>query len=77
MQYLPQQVSVQLPQLRLVKNIVERMKNLASMATFHVTSQGSLTLTVETDTVSVTSHFEDLHVEKHSKKPIEYHVQQQ
>jgi len=36
------------------------------MATLHVTSQGSLTLTVETDTVSVTSHFDDLHVENNS-----------
>jgi Hus1-like protein len=50
-----------------MKNIVERMKNLTNMATFHVTSEGSLTLTVETDMVSVTSHFEDLHVEKSSK----------
>ena len=49
-----------------MKNIVERMKNLANMATLHVTSQGSLTLTVETDTVSVTSHFDDLHVENNS-----------
>nr|CAG4650706.1 EOG090X0TJE [Sida crystallina] len=59
-------ISVHLPQLRLMKYIVERMKNLANMATFHVTAQGSLTLTVETDTVSVTSHFDDLHVEKNT-----------
>ena len=49
-----------------MKNIVERMKNLANMATLHVTAQGLLTLTVETDTVSVTSHFDDLNVEKNS-----------
>jgi len=57
-------IAVHLPQLRLMKNIVERMKNLANMATLHVTAEGLLTLTVETDTVSVTSHFDDLHVER-------------
>jgi len=36
------------------------------MATLHVTAQGVLTLTVETDAVSVTSHFDDLHVDKNS-----------
>lgn len=55
-----------MPQLRLMKSIVERMKNLANMATIHVTSEGLLTLTVETEAVSVTSHFDNLHVEKKS-----------
>nr|CAG4649911.1 EOG090X0TJE [Scapholeberis mucronata]SVE94058.1 EOG090X0TJE [Scapholeberis mucronata] len=57
-------VSVYMPQLRLMKCIVERMKNLANMATLSITAEGLLTLTVETDTVSVTSHFDDLYVEK-------------
>lgn len=56
-----------MPQLRLMKSIIERMKNLANMATLHVTSEGLLTLTVETEAVSVTSHFDNLHVEKQSK----------
>jgi len=60
-------IAVHLPHLRLMKNIVERMKNLANMATLHVTAQGLLTLTVETDTVSVTSHFDDLNVEKNKE----------
>nr|CAG4635255.1 EOG090X0TJE [Alona affinis] len=60
-------ISIQLPSLRLLKSIVERMKNLSNMATIHVTSQGVLTLTVEADAVSVTSHFDDLHVEKHNE----------
>lgn len=55
-----------MPQLRLMKSIIERMKNLANMATLHVTSEGLLTLTVETEAVSVTSHFDNLHVEKQS-----------
>ena len=42
-----------MPQLRLMKSIIERMKNLANMATLHVTSEGLLTLTVETEAVSV------------------------
>nr|CAG4636744.1 EOG090X0TJE [Eubosmina coregoni]SVE70241.1 EOG090X0TJE [Eubosmina coregoni] len=58
-------ISVQLPQLRLLKSIVDRFKNLANMALVHITSQGHLTLTVETDSVSVTSHFEDLYVDNH------------
>ena len=57
-----------MPQLRLMKSIIERMKNLANMATLHITSEGLLTLTVETEAVSVTSHFDNLHVEKQSKK---------
>nr|SVE84689.1 EOG090X0TJE [Daphnia pulex] len=57
-------ISVHMPQLRLMKSIIERMKNLANMATLHVTSEGLLTLTVETEAVSVTSHFDHLHVEK-------------
>ena len=61
------QISVYFPQLRLMKSIVERMKNLANMATLTITAEGSLTLTVETDAVSVTSHFDDLHVEKQSR----------
>lgn len=66
------QIAVHLPHLRLLKNIVERMKNLANMVTLHVTSEGLLTLTVETDTVSVTSHFDDLHVEKNSNSAEKY-----
>lgn len=61
-----------MPQLRLLKSIVERMKNLANMATLHITAEGSLTLTVETDTVSVTSHFDYLHVEKQSMSRLVY-----
>nr|CAG4643689.1 EOG090X0TJE [Ilyocryptus agilis] len=60
-------ISVQLPQLRLMKSVVERMKNLANMATMHITTQGLLTLTVETDSVSVASHFDGLHVDKHKE----------
>nr|CAG4638221.1 EOG090X0TJE [Chydorus sphaericus] len=61
-------VSIHFPQLRVIKSIVERMKNLANMATLHVTAQGVLTLTVETDAVSVTSHFDDLHVDKNKEE---------
>lgn len=61
-----------MPQLRLMKSIVERMKNLANMATLHITSEGALKLTVETDTVSVSSHFDGLHVEKQSNCLIEF-----
>nr|CAG4647633.1 EOG090X0TJE [Megafenestra aurita]SVE92833.1 EOG090X0TJE [Megafenestra aurita] len=61
-------LSVFMPQLRLMKSIVERMKNLANMATLHITSEGALILTVETDTVSVSSHFDGLHVEKQKEE---------
>lgn len=40
------------------------------MATVHVTSEGLLTLTVETEAVSVTSHFDNLHVEKKSRQKV-------
>nr|CAG4646780.1 EOG090X0TJE [Macrothrix elegans] len=58
-------ISLYLPHLKVMKSIVERMKNLANMGTLHVTAEGLLKITVETDTVSVASHFDDLHVEKH------------
>nr|CAG4638915.1 EOG090X0TJE [Cyclestheria hislopi] len=57
-------VTVLLPHMRLLRNIVDRMKNLANMATLQITAQGLLTLTAETDMVSVTSYFDDLHIEK-------------
>ena len=40
------------------------------MASINITAQGVLTLTVEADAVSVTSHFDDLHVDKYSKTMI-------
>ena len=64
------QIALQIPHLRLFKSIVDRFKNLANMALLKVTSEGQLTLTVETDQVSVTSHFDELSVEKHSKNLI-------
>nr|CAG4648466.1 EOG090X0TJE [Moina brachiata]SVE93436.1 EOG090X0TJE [Moina brachiata] len=68
-------ISTHLPHLRLLKSIVERMKNLANMATITITVQGSMTITVETDMVSVTSHFEDLHVDKQKEDSVSITVE--
>ncbi|XP_062513568.1 checkpoint protein HUS1-like [Corticium candelabrum] len=57
---LPHDVSICLPHLRLLKSVVERLKNMDSCLILAANGKGSLTLQVETDVVSVTTHFKDL-----------------
>ena len=57
---LPHDVSICLPPLRLLKSVIERLKNMDGCLILTANSKGSLTLQVETDVVSVTTYFKDL-----------------
>ncbi|XP_034040716.1 checkpoint protein HUS1 isoform X2 [Thalassophryne amazonica] len=53
-------VSVYLPPLKTMKNIVDRMKNLSNFLEIEANQNGEMKLKIETDLVSVTTHFKDL-----------------
>ncbi|XP_057712046.1 checkpoint protein HUS1 isoform X2 [Corythoichthys intestinalis] len=53
-------VSVYLPPLKIMKNVVDRMKNLSNFLVVEADASGQMTLKIETDLVSVTTYFKDL-----------------
>lgn len=53
-------VSIYLPVLKTMKNIVERMKNLSNFVVIEANRNGEMNLKIETDLVSVTTNFKDL-----------------
>uniref|UniRef100_A0A8C9XCM7 Checkpoint protein n=1 Tax=Sander lucioperca TaxID=283035 RepID=A0A8C9XCM7_SANLU len=53
-------VSIYLPPLKTLKNIVDRMKNLSNFLVIEANLSGEMNLKIETDLVSVTTHFKDL-----------------
>uniref|UniRef100_A0AAX7UAS7 Checkpoint protein n=1 Tax=Astatotilapia calliptera TaxID=8154 RepID=A0AAX7UAS7_ASTCA len=53
-------VSIYLPPLKTMKNIVDRMKNLSNFLVIEANLNGEMNLKIETDLVSVTTHFRDL-----------------
>ncbi|KAG8009678.1 Checkpoint protein HUS1 [Nibea albiflora] len=53
-------VSVYLPPLKTMKNVVDRMKNLSNFLVMEANLSGEMNLKIETDLVSVTTHFKDL-----------------
>ncbi|XP_064362749.1 checkpoint protein HUS1 isoform X5 [Dromaius novaehollandiae] len=53
-------VSIYLPVLKTMKSVVERMKNLSNYIVIEANLCGEMNLKIETDLVSVTTHFRDL-----------------
>ncbi|KAM6410861.1 checkpoint protein HUS1 isoform 2-T2 [Pluvialis apricaria] len=53
-------VSIYLPALKTMKSVVERMKNLSNSIVIEANLSGEMNLKIETDLVSVTTHFKDL-----------------
>ncbi|XP_030065311.1 checkpoint protein HUS1 [Microcaecilia unicolor] len=53
-------VSVYLPALKTMKSVVERMKNLSNYVIIEANRNGEMNLKIETDLVSVTTHFKEL-----------------
>ncbi|XP_031439684.1 checkpoint protein HUS1 isoform X2 [Clupea harengus] len=53
-------VSIYLPPLKTMKNVVDRMKNLSNFLVIEANLSGEMNLKIETDLVSVTTHFKDL-----------------
>ncbi|XP_017785273.1 PREDICTED: checkpoint protein HUS1 [Nicrophorus vespilloides] len=56
-------VSIQLPNLKTIKNIVERMKNISTNLIVSATESGKLILKVKTPMVSLSANFPNLSVE--------------
>ncbi|CAH1163589.1 unnamed protein product [Phaedon cochleariae] len=55
-------VSIQMPSLKALKNIVERMKNMSHSLTVSANKYGRLTFQIKTNVVTLSSHFTDLSV---------------
>ncbi|XP_015276453.1 PREDICTED: checkpoint protein HUS1-like, partial [Gekko japonicus] len=53
-------VSIYLPVLKTMKSIVERMKNLSNSIVIEANLNGDMNLKIETELVSVTTHFKEL-----------------
>nr|XP_019968859.1 PREDICTED: checkpoint protein HUS1 isoform X2 [Paralichthys olivaceus] len=53
-------VSIYLPPLKTMKSVVDRMKNLSNFLVIEANLSGQMNLKIETDLVSVTTHFKDL-----------------
>ncbi|XP_048408696.1 checkpoint protein HUS1 [Stegostoma tigrinum] len=53
-------VSIYLPVLKIMKSVVERMKNLANHVIIEANQNGEMNLKIDTDLVSVTTHFKEL-----------------
>lgn len=61
-------ISVDMPQLKHVRNIVERMKNMSPRLTLSADKSGIFVLKVDTDSATVSTHFQDLQVWSCSQK---------
>ncbi|XP_073486725.1 checkpoint protein HUS1 isoform X2 [Aquarana catesbeiana] len=53
-------VSIYLPAIKTMKSVVERMKNLSNFIVIEANRNGEMNLKIETDLVSVSTHFKDL-----------------
>jgi hypothetical protein len=62
-QFFVQQVSIQLPALKLLRTVAERMKALSSYIVLLANHEGTLILKVETPEATVSTHFKNLTVE--------------
>ncbi|XP_076623331.1 hus1-like checkpoint clamp component [Colletes latitarsis] len=55
-------ISVDMPQLKYVRSIVERMKNMSPRLTLSADKCGMFVLEIDTDSATVSTHFQDLQV---------------
>lgn len=53
-------VSIYLPPLKTMKNVIDRMKNLSNFLVLEANMSGEMNLKIDTDLVSVSTHFKDL-----------------
>ncbi|KAL3040318.1 hypothetical protein OYC64_011365 [Pagothenia borchgrevinki] len=53
-------VSIYLPPLKTMKNVIDRMKNLSNFLVVEANLNGEMNLKIDTDLVSVSTHFKDL-----------------
>lgn len=55
-------VRITVPELRILKNVVERMKNISGYIVVSASRDGEIRFKVETDEVSATTHFKNMEV---------------
>ncbi|XP_011304256.1 checkpoint protein HUS1 [Fopius arisanus] len=55
-------ISLALPQLKHLKNVAEKMKNLSPMLSLYASNDGMLILKIETESACVSTHFPGLYV---------------
>ncbi|CAH1773977.1 unnamed protein product [Owenia fusiformis] len=53
-------VSIYMPHLKTLRHVVDRMKNLSNFVVIRANQNGEMTLKIETDMASVSTHFKDL-----------------
>ncbi|KAK3783866.1 hypothetical protein RRG08_001898 [Elysia crispata] len=53
-------VSIAMPQMRLLKNVVDKMKNLSNYVSLSANNSGEMKVSVETDMASISTHFQNL-----------------
>lgn len=54
-------VSITMPTLKMLKNVVDKMKNISNFVNLSANQNGEMKLSVETDMVAVNTHFKDLY----------------
>lgn len=57
-------ISIEMPNSKVMRNVVDHLKKLSPFVTIIVSSNGVLTLKVKTTTVTVATHFNNLHLHK-------------
>mgnify|MGYP002775682004 CR=1 FL=1 len=63
-----------MPNLKSIKNIVERMKNLSQSLTVRANKNGKLTLQFKSNIVSLSAHFPDLSVNSFAGKMLKFYL---
>lgn len=55
-------ISLNMPPLKYVRNVVDRMKNMSSKLTVSADKTGMFVLSIDTDSATVSTHFQDLKI---------------
>lgn len=58
------QISIQLPNTKIVKNIIDKLKKIANKVTISATTKGTFSLLAKTTSATIEIHFKDLIVKK-------------
>ncbi|XP_053971757.1 checkpoint protein HUS1 isoform X2 [Hylaeus volcanicus] len=64
-------ISVDMPNLKHVRNIVDRMKNMSPRLTITADKSGMFVLEIDTESATVSTHFQDLQVWSCSQKDVD------
>merc|ERR1712038_459018 len=69
-------VSIYMPDLKILRNVIDRMKNLSNYVVISANQQGDMKLQVETDLATIATHFKHLeHPTWKDQSQSEHHTQ--